>query len=390
LPEPGRRYPRGHGNARGRYDGRFERFRIGTQGATTVIGCTISGNHAGDGGAGSVDGGSGGNGGGLYVAGGQATITGSTFSGNAGGTGGDGGSGTAGYGGYGGGIESNKGTTVIMNSTVTGNHGGEGGAGTPAGNNGNGGGVDNSNDGTLTLINCTISGNHTGSSRGYGGGANNFGALTFRHTIIANNTASSLGPDCIGTTSLHSDGYNLVENTDKCPIDSNANNVYGQDPLLGTLGDYGGPTLTFEPQPGSPVVDAGNPAGCTHHEGGPLTVDQRGFPRHVDGGSGSATCDIGAVELQPRYLLTVNVGGAGTVTSDWDDVDCGNDCTGWYGDGASATLTATPSGDWSTFIGWGGACSGTGSCVVVMDQARTVTAAFVADNQVYVPVIRRE
>ena len=169
---------------------------------------------------------------------------------------------------------------------------------------------------------------------------------------------------------------------------------YGQDRASGSglyvAGRAGRRLEPCQRDPGSPVVDAGDPAGCTHHEGGPLPVDQRGFPRHVDGGSGSATCDIGAVELQPRYLLTVNVRGAGTVTSDRDDIDCGNDCTGWYGDGASATLTATPSGDWSTFIGWGGACSGTGSCVVVMDQARTVTAAFVADNQVYLPVVRRE
>jgi hypothetical protein len=247
----------------------------------------------------------------------------------------------------------------------------------------------------VTLSGSTISGNRAGhggdSGGGNGGGANNFGVLIFKHTVIANNTASSLGPDCIGTASLHSGGYNLVENTANCPIDSNANNVYGQDPLLATLGDYGGPTLTFEPQPGSPVVDAGNPAGCTDREGGPLAVDQRGFPRHVDGGSGSATCDIGAVELQLRYLLTVNVRGAGTVTSDVGAVDCpGDGCTESYGGGVSVTLTATASGDWSTFLGWDGACSGTGSCVVVMDQARTVTAAFVADNQVYVPVVRRE
>ena len=149
------------------------------------------------------------------------------------------------------------------------------------------------------------------------------------------------------------------------------------------------------PEPGrryprSPVVDAGNPSGCTDREGDPLAVDQRGFARHVDGGSGSATCDIGAVELQTRYLLTVVVRDAGSVTGGEGAIDCGQDCTGSFGGGASVTLTATASGDWSTFIGWGGACSGTGSCVVGMDQARTVTAAFVAENQACLPVVRRE
>jgi len=34
--------------------------------------------------------------------------------------------------------------------------------------------------------------------------------------------------------------------------------------------------------------------------------------------------------------------------------------------------------------------SGTGACTVSRDQARTVTTAFVADDQVYLPVGRRE
>jgi hypothetical protein len=34
--------------------------------------------------------------------------------------------------------------------------------------------------------------------------------------------------------------------------------------------------------------------------------------------------------------------------------------------------------------------NGTGACTMSMDQAWTVTAAFVADNQVYLPVVRRE
>ena len=36
-------------------------------------------------------------------------------------------------------------------------------------------------------------------------------------------------------------------------------------------------------------------------------------------------------------------------------------------------LTATPTGG-STFAGWGGACSGAGSCDVVLNGTQTVTA----------------
>ncbi len=43
------------------------------------------------------------------------------------------------------------------------------------------------------------------------------------------------------------------------------------------------------------------------------------------------------------------------------------------------TLTASPSAG-SMFTGWSGACSGTGSCVVSMTQAESVTAAFVLNG----------
>jgi hypothetical protein len=39
------------------------------------------------------------------------------------------------------------------------------------------------------------------------------------------------------------------------------------------------------------------------------------------------------------------------------------------------TLTATASAG-STFTGWSGACTGTGSCVVTMSAAKSVTATF--------------
>ena len=48
-----------------------------------------------------------------------------------------------------------------------------------------------------------------------------------------------------------------------------------------------------------------------------------------------------------------------------------------FASGSTVTLTATPTGG-STFAGWGGACSGTGPCVVVMNGSQTVAATFTA------------
>ncbi len=56
-------------------------------------------------------------------------------------------------------------------------------------------------------------------------------------------------------------------------------------PDLAPLGNYGGPTQTMPPLPGSPAIGAGNVAANT------FTTDQRGYPRTQNG-----LIDIGAVE----------------------------------------------------------------------------------------------
>ena len=61
-------------------------------------------------------------------------------------------------------------------------------------------------------------------------------------------------------------------------------------------------------------------------------------------------------------------GGGGTVTRDPDQVA--------YDFGTEVTLTAVPNTGY-TFGGWsGGGCSGTGTCIVIMDEDTTVTANF--------------
>jgi len=80
------------------------------------------------------------------------------------------------------------------------------------------------------------------------------------------------------------------------------------------------------------------------------------------------------------YFMAIVIGGigTGTVTSDENPpkINCGADCNEWYTSGTVVTLTATPNLG-STFAGWTGqGCTGTGLCIVTMDQARTFIATF--------------
>jgi hypothetical protein len=63
------------------------------------------------------------------------------------------------------------------------------------------------------------------------------------------------------------------------------------------------------------------------------------------------------------------------VTSNPTGINCGSDCSESYAAGTSVTLTVSPAGG-STFAGWSGMCSGTGTCQVTMDSTKSGTASF--------------
>ncbi|MDQ3812091.1 MAG: hypothetical protein M3336_17560, partial [Chloroflexota bacterium] len=171
----------------------------------------------------------------------------------------------------------NGGTLTMLNSTVSGNDAEEGG------------GVVN-NGGTTTLNSTTITNNYA--LHVLGGGVWNTGGGTLRvsNTIIARNNPGGDGPsNCDGT--LTSRGYNLFGSTCTVAGDRTGNKV-AADPKLGPLQNNGGPTPTHALLPGSPAINAGNPARPGSGDPACPPNDQRLRPR------GATRCDIGALEVQ--------------------------------------------------------------------------------------------
>jgi hypothetical protein len=79
----------------------------------------------------------------------------------------------------------------------------------------------------------------------------------------------------------------------------------------------------------------------------------------------------------PKYSLNISKtgSGSGTVTSVPAGIDCGSTCSANFTFNTSIDLSAAPVSG-STFTGWSGACTGTGTCTVTMNQARSVSAEF--------------
>ena len=78
----------------------------------------------------------------------------------------------------------------------------------------------------------------------------------------------------------------------------------------------------------------------------------------------------------PTSRLSVSRTGPGTITSGDGTIDCGEICSHSYGTGTAVKLTATPTEEGGTFVEWGGACTGVGTCDPTLSRAKSVTATF--------------
>lgn len=83
------------------------------------------------------------------------------------------------------------------------------------------------------------------------------------------------------------------------------------------------------------------------------------------------------ISLATTQTLTVTLSGtgSGTVTSSPSGINCPGTCSAKFNSGTAVTLPAA-AGAGSSFAGWSGACSGTGTCNVTMSAAKSVTATF--------------
>ena len=260
---------------------------IYNNGTLTLNNCTLSANSAASGG-------------GIFNYEGALTLNQCTLSGNSAER-------------YGGGIF-NLDTALLNQCALSGNSASD-----------QGGGI--LNEGTLTLTNCTLSGNSAESD--YGGGICNVGLLTLNQCTLSGNSAaiycggiynydqltlnqctlsgnSGGGIYNVGGTSMTNtivagnSGTDIASYSDSGVTYGGSNlvqSVYGYGftgpapltnaPDLAPLGNYGGPTQTMPPLPGSPAIGAGSVAANT------FATDQRGYSRTQNGLIG-----LGAVEVQ--------------------------------------------------------------------------------------------
>lgn len=149
--------------------------------------------------------------------------------------------------------------------------------------NGGGGGMYNTSS-SPTLTNVTFSAN----SAAGGGGIYNWSSNPqIRNTILWGNTAPN-GPQIYNNSSSPTVSDSVIQNGY-----AGGTNIISADPLLGTLGGYGGHSQTIPLLTGSSAFDTGNDSVCPD-------ADQRGVdrPQHLH-------CDIGSFEYNGAIFTDV-------------------------------------------------------------------------------------
>jgi hypothetical protein len=81
--------------------------------------------------------------------------------------------------------------------------------------------------------------------------------------------------------------------------------------------------------------------------------------------------------IEPVNRLSLAISGSGSVIFSSPSKTCTSSCNTDYAKSSTPTVTLTATaGSRTTFLGWSGACSGTSTCTVTMDAAKSATATF--------------
>jgi hypothetical protein len=157
---------------------------------------------------------------------------------------------------------------------------------------------------------------------------------------------------------------------------------FGAAPAL-VVGGVG--TLAATATSGLPVVFASkSPATCsvsgatvTGLAAGSCTVsaNQGGDADYNAAPEATQTLSVGANAGTFSLVVTKSGDGSGSITSAPAGIDCGPSCAANFTAGTNVVLQAVPDAG-SVFVGWVGACSGTGPCNISMNAAKSVAAAF--------------
>jgi predicted outer membrane repeat protein len=244
----------------------------------------------------------------------------------------------------------NVGNGEIVNSTIVGNKANDFGGGVYTN-------VSHIQILSSTIVNNVGAADDTGGGGGTYNGASDALAFNVANTLYAGNvigTTSPVADQCGGAHT--SSGYNLRATAEAgCTGFTGTGDVVNANPMIGSLGQNGGPTPTIPLLTGSPAINAGNPATPADNTFPACpTTDQRGLPR----GAGGNRCDIGAFEVQ-RNPTTTAVACAPTSLT----LGTGSStCTATVTDAGSSPTAPTGS---VAFSSTGtGAFSGAGSCAL--------------------------
>ena len=200
--------------------------------------------------------------------------------------------------------------------------------------------------------------------------------VTLTVTPDANSTFAGWSGACAGSgscTVTMSDAKNVgaIFNLRSYTITATAGNGGSIGPSGTVSVNYGGSqSYTITPNTnytiGSVVVDGVSAGAVTSYSFTNVT--------------GNHSINVSFTGVQQNSLNVTKAGtGSGVITSSPAGISCGMDCSEVYTAGAVVTLTAAADGN-SSFAGWSGACTGSGTCTVTMDAAKNVSPLFLAQS----------